>query len=52
MEYIIENVTSQEVDILEKEEFDWYPDTIEGNDVVINGDIKEVERALRMIGRR
>ena len=28
MEFIITNVTDEEIEILEREDFDWYPDTL------------------------
>lgn len=52
MEIIITNVTDEEIDILEKEDFDWCPDTLDSRDVVINGDKKYIEKALRAIGRK
>lgn len=52
MEFIIENVTDEEIDILEKEDFDWYPDTLDSRDVVIDGNKSYVEKVLKTLGRQ
>lgn len=52
MEFIIENVTDEEIDILEREDFDWYPDTLDSRDVVIDGNRKYVEKVLKALGRQ
>ena len=38
MEFIIENITDEELQILVREGFEWYPYDINSNDVVIEGD--------------
>lgn len=52
MEFIIENVTDEEINILEREDFDWYPDTLDSRDVVIDGNRKYVEKVLKALGRQ
>lgn len=52
MEFIIENVTDKEIDILEKGDFDWYPDTLESRDVVINGNREYLKKVLKALGRQ
>lgn len=51
MEYIIENVTDEEIDILDKEGIEWYPDDLNGRDIVIEGDEIYYEMALHAIRR-
>lgn len=51
MEFIITNVTDEEIDILEREDFDWYPDTLDSRDVVIDGNKRYLEKVLRTLGR-
>ncbi|EOS35429.1 hypothetical protein C804_01032 [Lachnospiraceae bacterium A4] len=51
MEFIITDVTDKEIDILEREDFDWYPDTLDSRDVVIDGNRKYVKRVLKALGR-
>ena len=50
MEFIITNVTDEEIDILEREDFDWCPDTLDSRDVVIDGNIWYLEKVLRSLG--
>lgn len=52
MEHIITNVTKEEIDILEREGFEWYPDDMETNDIVIEGDEAYFNMALHAIRRR
>lgn len=51
MEYIIENVTDEEINILEREGFEWHPDNMGNKDVVIEGDRAYYEMALHTIRR-
>ena len=51
MEYIIENVSEAELEKIEVAGIEWYPDDMEGNDIVIEGDEREYERALEIMGR-
>ena len=51
MEYIIENVTAEEREILEREGFNWYPDSIDNMDIVIDGDEAYCDMALHAIRR-
>lgn len=51
MEFIITNVTDEEIDILEREDFDWYPDTLDSRDVVIDGKKEYVKKVLKALGR-
>lgn len=51
MELIVTNVTDREIDILEKEDFDWYPDSIYTRDIVLAGTKSYINKVLRAIGR-
>ena len=51
MEYIIENITNEEMNILEREGFNWYPDSMDNRNVVIEGDKAYYEMALHAIRR-
>ena len=52
MEFIIENVTDKEIEILEREDFNWYPDTLDSRDVVIDGNKEYVDKVLKALGRK
>lgn len=52
MEIIIQNVTDKEIDILEKEDFDWYPDTLDSRDIVIAGNREYIKKVLKAFGRQ
>ncbi len=52
MEFIIKNVTDAEIDILEREDFDWYPDDLNTRNVVIDGNREYVKKVLKTLGRR
>lgn len=52
MEFIITNVTDEEINILEREDFDWYPDTLDSRDVVIDGNRKNIKKVLKALGRK
>lgn len=51
-EYIIENLSNEEIDKLQKSELDWYPDDLMSSDVCIYGTEKDVKEALKIIGRQ
>lgn len=51
MKHIITNATKEEIDILEREGFEWYPDDTETNDIVIEGDETYFIMALHAIRR-
>lgn len=51
MEHIIENITDEEIDILEREGFNWYPDSMDTRDVIIEGDDAYCKMALCAIRR-
>ena len=51
MEFIIKNITEEEMRILEREGFEWYPDDINSNDVVIEGDDSYYRMALHALRR-
>lgn len=51
MELIIKDVTDEEIEILEREDFDWYPDSLDQRDVVIDGNRKYANRVLKALGR-
>lgn len=53
-EFIIPDLTKEEVNILEKSDIDWYPDDIlsDKRDVVVHGTEEDVNGVLKLIGRR
>lgn len=53
MEYIIENLTKREIDIMESSDIEWCPDGISSNntDIVIFTQ-KDLDRALYLMGRK
>lgn len=52
MEFIITNVTEKEIDILERDDFDWYPDSLDSRDIVIDGNKGYIKKVLKAIGRK
>lgn len=52
MEFIIENATDEEIEILEREDFDWYPDSLDTRDIVIDGNKEYVNQVLKALGRQ
>ena len=52
MEFIIQNVTDEEIEILEREDFDWYPDSLDSRDIVIDGNRGYVDKVLKALGRK
>lgn len=52
MEFIIENITDEEMRILEREGFEWCPDDINSNDAVIDGDILYYRMAICALRRK
>lgn len=46
MKYIIPNATKEEIEILEREGFEWHVDNIFGGDIVIEGDKLYFKMAL------
>lgn len=51
MEFIITNVTDEEIDILERKDFYWYPDSLDSRDVVIDGNKEYFKNVLKALGR-
>lgn len=53
MEYIIENLTKREIDIMESSDIKWCPDDISSNntDIVVFTQ-KDRDRALYLMGRK
>ena len=53
MEYIIENLTKKEIDIMESSDIEWCPDDMFGNntDIVVFNK-KDAEKTLHLIGRK
>lgn len=51
-EYIIENLSADEIDKLQKSDLPWYPDDLISSDVCIYGTEKDVKKALEIIGRQ
>ena len=53
-EYLIENVTDEEFDRLERSELEinWFPDDITGIDIYVYGCQKDVQKVLEIMGRK
>ena len=53
MEYIIENLTKREIDIMESSDIEWCPDDIlsDTSDIVVFSK-EDCDKALRLIGRK
>jgi len=51
-EYIIENLSNEEIGKLQHSEIDWYPDDLMSSDVCIYGTERDVKKALEIIGRK
>lgn len=51
MEFIIENVTDEEMRILEREGFEWYPEDMNSRDIVVEGDALYYGMALHALRR-
>lgn len=53
MEYIIENLTKREIDIMESSDIEWCPDDISGDntDIVVFNE-KDCDKVLHLIGRK
>lgn len=51
-EYIIENLSDEEMDKLYKSDVEWYPDDLMSSDVCIYGTEEEIRTALQVIGRQ
>ncbi len=53
MERVITNLTREEVDVLENNDIEWYPDDLLGETLDVCIDSKsEFERALILLGRK
>ena len=52
-EYIIENLTKREIDIMESSDIEWCPDDMSGDntDIVVFNE-KDCDKALHLIGRK
>ena len=50
MEFILTNVSLDDLDILDREGFDWYPDSLDSNDVVIECSEEEFYRISFLLG--
>lgn len=50
-ERIIENVTDEEITILDREGFEWYPDGMDSRNIVIEGDENYCNMAMHAIRR-
>lgn len=51
MKYIIPNATKEEIEILEREGFEWHMDNIFDGDIIIEGDKLYFKMALYAIRR-
>lgn len=53
MEYIIEDLSEKEIDILEKSDIEWCPDDIlsDSRDIVVFNE-KDAYKVLKLIGRK
>lgn len=50
-EYIIENITDQELKRLEDSDLEWYPDDLTRSDICVYGTKKDIDKAMCIIGR-
>ena len=52
-EYIIQNLTKREIDIMESSDIEWCPDDMSGDntDIVVFNE-KDCDKALHLIGRK
>lgn len=53
MEYIIENLTKREIDIMESSDIEWCPDDIsaDNTDIVVFSE-EDANKSLKLIGRK
>lgn len=51
-EFIIQNCTKKEIEKLEESDLDWYPDDLSNSDVCIYGTENDIDKALKVIGRK
>lgn len=51
-EYIIENLSIDEIDKLQKSDLPWYPDDLMTNDACIYGTEEDFQKAMEIIGRQ
>ena len=51
MKFIIENVTDEEMQVLEREGFEWYPEDMNSRDIVVEGDALYYGMALHALRR-
>ena len=53
MEYIVENLTKKEIDIMESSDIEWCPDDLSGDntDIVVFNK-KDCNTVLQLIGRK
>lgn len=53
MEFIIENLTQKEIDILESSDIEWCPDDIsaDNTDIVVFSE-EDANKVLKLIGRK
>ena len=49
-EYILENVSQRELNILEKNSIDWYPDSMDSNDICFESE-EDCNKAIAILGR-
>lgn len=53
MEYIIENLTKREIDIMESSDIEWCPDDISGDNTdIVLFNKKDCDKALCLMGRK
>lgn len=51
-EYIIENCTKEEINKLQESDLEWYLDDLMSDDICIYGTEKDINMALKIMGRR
>ena len=52
-EYIIENLTKREIDIMESSDIEWCPDDMSGDNTdIVKKKKKDCYKALHLIGRK
>lgn len=52
MTLVVPEITDEEIDILEKNDFDWTPDKLLCRDIVLEGTKRYINKVLSALGRK
>ena len=47
--FIIENVTDREIAILEREDIDWHPSSLNADEIIIEGGKRDADMVLKLL---